>query len=46
MGSVVKSYMRKGIQYEEMRQYLTIYEQAVRTSYMTLQPIPSVFLDI
>ena len=30
MGSVAKSYMRKGILiYEEMRKYLTIYEEAV-----------------
>jgi hypothetical protein len=30
MGSVAKSYMRKGFQiYEEMRKYLTIYERAV-----------------
>ncbi len=30
MGSVAKSYMRKGfLTYEEMRKYLTIYEEAV-----------------
>ncbi len=30
MGSVAKSYMRKGfLIYEEMRKYLTIYEEAV-----------------
>jgi hypothetical protein len=30
MGSVAKSYMRKGFQiYEAMRKYLTIYEEAV-----------------
>jgi hypothetical protein len=30
MGSVAKSYMKKGFQiYEEMRKYLTIYEEAV-----------------
>ncbi len=29
MGSVAKSYMRKGfLIYEEMRKYLTIYEEA------------------
>jgi hypothetical protein len=31
MGSVAKSYMRKGfLKYEEMRKYLVIYEEAVR----------------
>jgi hypothetical protein len=31
MGSVAKSYMRKGfLIYEEMRKYFTIYEEAVR----------------
>jgi hypothetical protein len=31
MGSVAKSYMRKGfLLYEEMCKYLTIYEEAVR----------------
>jgi hypothetical protein len=30
MGSVAKSYMRRGcLIYEEMRKYLTIYEEAV-----------------
>jgi hypothetical protein len=30
MGSVAKSYMRKGfLIYEEMRKYLTIYDEAV-----------------
>ncbi len=30
MGAVAKSYMRKGfLIYEEMRKYLTIYEEAV-----------------
>ncbi len=30
MGSVAKSYMRKGVLlYEEMRQYLSIYEEAL-----------------
>jgi hypothetical protein len=30
MGSVAKSYMRKGfLLYEEMRKYLTLYEEAV-----------------
>jgi hypothetical protein len=30
MGSVTKSYMRKGfLKYEEMRKYFTIYEEAV-----------------
>jgi hypothetical protein len=30
MGSVAKSYSRKGfLRYEEMRKYLTIYEEAV-----------------
>ncbi len=43
MGSVAKSYMRKGfLIYEEMRKYLTIYDEAI--SYMALQPpIPSEF---
>jgi hypothetical protein len=37
------SYMRKGfLIYEEMRKYLVIYEEAVK-SYMTLQPLPSGF---
>ncbi len=40
MGAVAKSYMRKGfLIYEEMRNYLTICEEAVSHSYMTLQPI-------
>jgi hypothetical protein len=46
MGSVAKSLMWKGfLIFEEMRKYLTIYEEAVspRYSYMTLQPIPSEF---
>ncbi len=31
MGSVAKSYMKKGFQiYEEMSKYLVIYEEAVR----------------
>jgi hypothetical protein len=39
---VAKSSMRKGsLIYEEMRKYLTIYEEAV--SHMSLQPIPSEF---
>jgi hypothetical protein len=43
MGSVAQSYMRKGfLIYEEMRKYLTIYEEAVGHN-MTLQPIPSEF---
>jgi hypothetical protein len=47
MGSVAKSYLRKDfLIYEEMRKYLTIYEEAVSHSYMTLQPIPSVFPDV
>jgi hypothetical protein len=30
MGAVTKSYMRKGfLIYEEMRKYLTVYEEAV-----------------
>jgi hypothetical protein len=42
MGAVAKSYMRKGfLRYEEMRKYLTEYEEAV--VYMTLQPLPSEF---
>jgi hypothetical protein len=33
MGSVAKSYMRNGfLMYEEMRKYLTIYEEAVSYS--------------
>jgi hypothetical protein len=44
MGSVAKSYMRKGLLlYEEMRKYLTIYEEAVSHICITLQPIPSEF---
>jgi hypothetical protein len=36
MGSVAKSYMRKGfLIYEEMRKYLTINEQVVCHIYMT-----------
>jgi hypothetical protein len=32
MGSVAKSYMRKGfLVYEEMRKYLTIYEDFLKT---------------
>jgi hypothetical protein len=43
MGLVAKSYMRKGfLIYEEMRKYLTIYEDALE-SYITLQSIPSEF---
>jgi hypothetical protein len=35
MGSVAKSYMRKGfLIYEEMRKYLTIYEEAVSHIYL------------
>jgi hypothetical protein len=42
MGSVAKSYTWKGfLIYEDMRKYLTIYEEAV--SHMTLQPLPSEF---
>ncbi len=42
MGSVAKSYMRKGfLIYEEMRKYLIIYEVAV--SHMTLQLLHSEF---
>jgi hypothetical protein len=29
MGSVAKPYMKKGLQYEKMRKYLAIYEEAV-----------------
>ncbi len=49
MGSVAKSYMRKGfLVYEEMRKYLTIYEEAAShtVQYMKLymyKPIPSEF---
>ncbi len=44
MGSVAKSYMRKCfLIYEEMRKYLTIYEDC-RQSYMTLQPLLLNFL--
>jgi hypothetical protein len=47
MGSVAKSYMRKGFQiYEEKRKYFTIYEEAVSHIGMTLQPIPSEFPSI
>jgi hypothetical protein len=36
MGSVAKSYMRKGfLIYEEMRKYLTIYEMAVVYDFAT-----------
>ncbi len=36
-GAVAKSYMRKGfLMYEEMRKYLTIYEEAVSHMYMTV----------
>jgi hypothetical protein len=35
MGSVAKSYIRKGfLKYEEMRKYLTIYEEAVSFCFM------------
>jgi hypothetical protein len=31
MGAIAKSYMKKGcLMYEEMRKYLTIYDEAVR----------------
>jgi hypothetical protein len=44
MGLVAKSYMRKGfLKEEEMRKYLTKYEEAVSHSYMTLQPLNSEF---
>ncbi len=45
MGSGEKSYMRKGfLIYEEMRKYITIYDEAVKTwSNMNLQAIPSEF---
>jgi hypothetical protein len=44
MGSGATSYMRKVfLIYEEMRKYLTIYEEAVSHTYMTLHPIPSEF---
>jgi hypothetical protein len=47
MGSGATSYMRKGfLIYEEMRKYLTIYEEVVSLTYMTLHPIPSEFLYI
>jgi hypothetical protein len=37
MGSVTKSYMRKGfLKYEEMRKYLTIYEEDVTISHIRL----------
>jgi hypothetical protein len=43
MGSGAKSYMNKGfLIYEKMRQYLTLYEEAV--SHTTLHPVPSEFL--
>ncbi len=46
MAAVAKSYMRKGfLIYEEMSKYLVIYEDAV-LSYMTFQPLPSVFPSI
>jgi hypothetical protein len=42
LGSVAKSYMRKGLLlYEEMRRCLAVYEEAV--SIYDLQPIPSEF---
>jgi hypothetical protein len=44
MGADAESYMRKGfLIYEEIRKYLTIYEEAVSHICMTLQPIPSEF---
>ncbi len=45
MGSVAKSYMRGKdfLIYEEMRKYLTIYEEAVSNTYMTLQIAPDPF---
>jgi hypothetical protein len=44
-GSGAKSYIRKGFLIEEMRKYLTIYEEAV--SYMWLSTgSPSAFLYI
>ncbi len=37
-------YMRKGfLIYEKMRKYLTLHEEAVSHTYMTLRPIPSKF---
>jgi hypothetical protein len=44
MGSVAKAYMRKGfLIYEEMRKYLTKYEEALVILYMTLRRIHSEF---
>ncbi len=44
MGSVAMSCMMNVfLIYKEMRKYLTIYEDAISHSYMTLQPIPSEF---
>jgi hypothetical protein len=44
MGSIAKSYMRKGfVVYEEMRKYLVIYEEAISHIGLTLQPLPSGF---
>jgi hypothetical protein len=42
MGAVAKSYRRKGFLIdEEMRKYLTVYEEAVsHIQYLTLQQIP------
>jgi hypothetical protein len=43
MGLGAKSYMNKGfLIYEEMRKYLTLYEEAV--GHTTLHPVPSEFL--
>jgi hypothetical protein len=45
MGSVAKSYMRKGfLIYEEVRKFFPIYEEAVSHIGMTLHPIPLDFL--
>jgi hypothetical protein len=42
MGSVAKSYMRKGfLKYEEMRKYLPIYEEAVSHSVYDFATDPS-----
>ncbi len=39
MGSVAKSYLRKGfLIYEEMRKYLTIYEEALVIFYFATAP--------
>jgi hypothetical protein len=44
MGSVAKSYMRKRfLIYEEMRKYLTIFEEGVSDIGMSLKLLPSEF---